>query len=278
MVGGGSVVAAPADFKVCAERGEKARLLIISNIPPSNISPVTVDSNSGKEKGVNRSAVGLDLEVNPVSKPKPRARKKKRPQTTNRKHITKASSITHEGKEYRINNGKGEKKYGLYAPILHEMIDQYQIAFKKWQRVLVLRVELHMPHETDNNRVVSLFLKRLKKQLKQKYGFRDIGHTWAREYHGKGKGQHYHLALFLDGNKVRHPSRINEIIKASWERKSGDCHGGYSIGYIKRPFYFVNNGEIEQAAIYRVSYLAKTRGKGNRPSQTKDYQCSRMKV
>jgi len=196
-----------------------------------------------------------------------------RPKTTNRKHITKAGSITHAGKEYRINNGKGVKKYGLYTPILHKIIDQYQIALEKWRRVFVLRIELHLPHETKDNRVISLFLKRLNKQLKQKYGFKEIGCAWAREYHGEGKGQHYHLALFLDGNKVRHSSRINEIIKASWERQ----FSGYTLGYIKCPFYFVNNEDIEQKAMYRVSYLAKTRGKGERPPQTKDYQCSRMK-
>jgi len=261
-------VKASIDFEAYAERGEKARLLIISNIPPSNVSPVTASSSNRKDKSIYRSAVGLDF--NQASKSKPR---KKKAKATNRKHITKASTVTHEEKKYRINNGKGKKKYGLYTPILHKIIDQYQIALDKWRRVFVLRVELHLSHETDNNRVVTLFLKRLFPQLKQKYDFKDIGYAWAREYHGKGKGQHYHLALFLDGNKVRHSARINEIIKASWERPLG----GYHLGYIKRPFYFVNNEEVEQKAIYRVSYLAKTRGKGERPPQTKDYQCSRMK-
>jgi len=262
------VVKASIDFKAGAERGKKTRLLIISNIPPSNVSPITVDSSSVKEKAVYRSAVGLDF--NQASKSKPR---KKKAKATNRKHITKANTVTHKEKKYLINNGNGKKKYGLYAPILHKIIGQYQIALEKWRRVFVLRVELHLSHETDNNRVVSLFMKRLNKQLKQKYGFKDIGYAWAREYHGKGKGQHYHLALFLDGNRVRHSAKINEIIKASWERPLG----GYHLGYIKRPFYFVTNEEIEQRAIYRLSYLAKTRGKGERPPQTKDYQCSRMK-
>jgi len=263
-------VKASVDFEACAERGQKARLLIISNNSPSFNLP------SGTSTRHLSNKHQLPEKTSPVKKQKndkPRPRKKTTSKTTNRKQITAAGSITHNGKEYRINNGKGdEEEYELYVPILRKIIEQHQVALERWRRVFVLRVELHLPHETDSNRVVSLFLKRLKKQLKQKYAFKDIGHAWAREYHGKGKGQHYHLALFLDGNKIRHPSRIIGIIKASWERPFSDYH----LGYIKRPFYFVNNEEIEQKAIYRLSYLAKTRGKGHRSPQTKDYQCSRM--
>jgi len=263
-------VKAPADFKACAVRGEKARLLIISNTDPSfDLPSVTTIQYPSNENHLPDKMGRPDKQE--IIKPKPR--KKTRPKTTNRKHTTKADSIIHNGKTYRINNGKGEKRYALYTPILHKIIDQYQIGLEKWRRVFILRVELHLSHETDNNRVVSLFLKRLNKQLKQKYGFNEVGYAWAREYHGKGKGQHYHLVLLLDGNKVRHSAKIIGIIRASWERPLG----GYHLGYISRPFYFVDNQDIEQKAIYRVSYLAKTRGKGERPPQTKDYQCSRMK-
>jgi len=193
--------------------------------------------------------------------------------TTNRKQITTENTITHNGKSYLINNGKGQKKYGLYSPILHTIIGQFEIAQQKWGRVFVLRVELHLPHETDSNKCITGFNNRLFQRLKREYTFKDIGYCWAREYHGKGKGQHYHYALFLDGNKIRHPARINKLIRASWERPMG----GYSLGYIKHPFYFVDNDEVAQEAIYRLSYLAKTRGKGYRAAQTKDYACSRMK-
>jgi len=158
--------------------------------------------------------------------------------------------------------------------MLHKIIDQFEIAQEKWGRVFVLRIELHMPHPTPDNKCMTGFKKRLFQRLEREYEFEAIGFAWAREYHGRGKGQHYHYALFLDGDKVRHSSRIIEFVRASWESSIG----GYSIGYIKRPFYFVNNVEVAQQAIYRLSYLAKTRGKGQRPPQTKDYQCSRMKV
>ena len=49
---------------------------------------------------------------------------------------------------------------------------------------------------------------------------------------------------------------------------------------IKNPFYFIDkdNCQEERAkAIDRLSYLAKTRGKGYRDSQAKDYGSSRLK-
>jgi len=239
------------DFSECDERGEKARLLIISSSLPANTNQ-EVRVHSRREKIL----AGRTIK-----------------RTVNRKQETRADSITHNGKKYRINNG-GEKCFPLYVEPLRKIIEQFEIGLTKWRRVFVLRVELHMPHETESNRVVSLFLKRLFKRLRRNYQFKDIGYAWAREYHGKGKGQHYHFALFLDGNKIRHSSRISELVRASWERSLG----GYTIGSIKRPFYLVDNEEIAQRAIYRLSYLTKTRGKGQRPPQTKDYQCSRMKL
>jgi hypothetical protein len=50
---------------------------------------------------------------------------------------------------------------------------------------------------------------------------------------------------------------------------------------IKNPFYFIDkdNCQEERAkAIDRLSYLAKTRGKGYRDPQAKDYETSRLKV
>jgi len=161
-------------------------LLIISNNNPSfNLPFISTNQDSSESSPLFSKAGQTKQQENS----KPRVRKKKRPKTTNRKQITKAGSITHKGKEYQINNGKGdEEEYELYTPILQKIIDQYQIALEKWRRVFVLRVELHLSHETDNNCVVSLFMKRLNKQLKQKYGFKGIGYAWVREYHGKGKG------------------------------------------------------------------------------------------
>ncbi len=243
----------PEGFVNSNESDEKARFFLISN-------SLSINPNQETRRDSERLSSPI---INTTSC--------KIKRTTNRKQITTANTIIHNDKEYRINNGNG--KCGLYTAILHRMIEQFEIAQQKWGRVFMLRIELHLPHETQDNKCITGFNKRLFQRLKREYGFSDIGFCWAREYHGKGKGQHYHYALFLDGNKIRHSTRINGFVRASWER----AMGGYSLGYIKRPFYLVDSEDVAQDAVYRLSYLAKTRGKGHRPSQTKDFQCSRMK-
>lgn len=232
-----------------SESAKKARLFLLSNNEVINSIP----DKGGKESQAQ----------------KPNTIKR----TTNRKHITFDGKITHCNKTYKINNGGQDKKYSLYIEPLKKIIEQFEIGLAKWNRVFVLRFDLHSPYETNDNKQMTAFRKRLFQKLKREYAFDSIGFCWAREYHGKGKGQHYHWAIWLDGNKIRHSSRINEMIKKAWYKPTG----GYHVPTIKRPFYFVDNEEVAQDAIYRVSYLAKTRGKGYREEQTKDYQCSRMK-
>ncbi len=126
---------------------------------------------------------------------------------------------------------------------------------------------------TKDNKIMTEFRKRLVQKLKPEYGFKEVGYCWVREQE-RAKAQHYHWVLFLDGNLIRHSKRINEMVKQAWETPTGNNH----VPVIKRPFYFVDSEQLTQKAIYRVSYLAKTRGKGYRNKQVKDYQCSRLKV
>ena len=108
---------------------------------------------------------------------------------------------------------------------------------------------------------------------------KDIGHVWVREQE-EAKQQHYHVALFLDGNKIQHPSKLLQLIKAKWYK-----HGRVWIPKKERAdddgcFYYIekkNFVEERGKAIYRLSYLAKTRGKGYKDKQAKNYSVSRLK-
>ncbi len=191
-------------------------------------------------------------------------RKKKR----NRKTVVFNDIFTHNGRDYRVNSAKS----GLYAEILAKIIEQFELASQKWGRVFAIRFDLHSHYYSGDNKRITLFRKRLFQRLKREYGFSEIGFCWVREME-KSKAQHYHWVLFLDGNLIRHSSRINHMIKHAWE----DETGAYHVPVIKRPFYFGKAEDIAQDVIYRVSYLAKARGKGYRDKQAKDYQTSRMK-
>ena len=193
---------------------------------------------------------------------------KKAKRTHNRKRIIFDDTFLHNGKTYPVNSAKS----GLYVEILTRIIEQFEIGLTKWKRVFVLRFDLHTHAYTKDNARITAFRKRLFQKLKRHYRFKDIGYCWVREQE-RAKTQHYHFVLFLDGNLVRHSSKIIPMIKGAWE----DPTGTYTMPYISHPYHFANCEDMIQKAIYRVSYLAKPRGKGYRPAQTKDFQCSRMK-
>ena len=118
----------------------------------------------------------------------------------------------------------------------------------------------------------SKFIKRTKQWISRNYKIKNIGYAWVRELE-RAKTQHYHLVLFLDGDKIQHPSKLIRRIKETW------LDNGH-MPVIKNPFYFIDKGNCKEErakAIDRLSYLAKTRGKGYRDPQAKDYGSSRLK-
>ena len=187
----------------------------------------------------------------------------------NRKTIWLDEQFEYNGEILTIQQGK----QGVYIEVLNKIIEQLDIALQIHKRVLVHRFDLHVNYYEGNSKRLSKFMNRLKQWIKRNYGIIGIGSIWVRERE-KSKEQHYHLALYLDGNKIQHPKKLNAQIKEMW-----GPHG--HMPTISNPFYYIdkNNLETERLeAIYRVSYLAKVRGKGYRDEQAKDYEASRLKL
>jgi hypothetical protein len=150
---------------------------------------------------------------------------------------------------------------------------------------LVVRFDLSLDEYSGDNHTISVFLNRLKEKLfklKKYRRIKDIGHEWVREQE-ESKQQHYHVALFLDGNKIQHPSALLQLIKAKWYK-----HGRLWIPKKKHVdddgcFYFIDKKkkdftEQRGKVIYRLSYLGKTRGKGYKDIQAKNYSVSRLSI
>lgn len=187
--------------------------------------------------------------------------------TKNRKYKSMAGTITHNGNEYVIN----AKKSGIFPQQLRSIIDQLDICVMKWRRVLVLRVELHQNHYTDDSKMISRFRKNLARRLDRQYGITEVGYSWVREME-KAKQQHYHLALYLDGDVIQHPRNLNTIIANTWQ----SVRDGNTVGYPSNCFHYIEDHDSKAKAIYRISYMAKARGKGYRPPQAKDFSNSRL--
>jgi len=186
----------------------------------------------------------------------------------NRKQVFFLDEFNYRGELINILQGK----QGVYVEILSKVIEQLDACISIYKRVLVHRFDLHPTYYTPTNILMSKFVDRLKKWIKRNYGINKIGYIWVRELE-RSKKQHYHLALFLDGNKIQHPKKLNAQIKEMWT----------ALGHmpvVPNPFYFIGKNDQKERleVIRRISYLAKVRGKGRRDEQAKDYQTSRIKV
>ena len=193
-----------------------------------------------------------------------------KPATKGRKPVSKSDSILHNGTSYRINNKPCQ---GVYLEIIHKTIEQLDACLVKWRRVFVIRFDLHQRHSTDDSKMVSMFLKNLKRRIEREYRTAEVGHIWVRETE-TAKSQHYHVSLYLDGSKIRHSSKLIEIISDAWSKR----RDGNTVGLVEKCFYNVTDETTKADAIYRLSYLGKARGKGYRDPQAKDFGASRIRA
>jgi hypothetical protein len=189
--------------------------------------------------------------------------------------LTKSRMKEHYGCFLPVNNKQlkilSDEKYGVYPYMIEKIVEQLDICIAIHKRALVVRFDLHLREYSDDNHVISTFINRQKQRIRRTYKTKEIGHAWAREIE-KAKVQHYHVALFIDGDVIQNPTKLLRQIKAKWFRY-GHC-------YIpENCFYFIDKHNIEDEraeAIERLSYLAKTRGKGYKGKQAKNYSVSRL--
>jgi hypothetical protein len=126
---------------------------------------------------------------------------------------------------------------------------------------------------TPDSRLLSKYLHKLKKALKRQLGLKRVGYVWARELE-RAFQQHYHLALLVNGNKIQLPHRVIALCTELWV-DMGQPHPHYPencAAMVKRT-NAINYGD----SFYRLSYLAKVRGKGYRAKSAKDYSASQVK-
>ena len=175
-----------------------------------------------------------------------------------------------KGETIKVNAGVNK---GIYREIIERFVSQLDTALCIHKRLLVLRFDLHLNKYSKDNKVISRFMNQLKQWLKRNYGLDKVGYIWVREQE-KSVRQHYHLALMLDENKIRHPKRLNAQIREMW------LPYGH-MPTVLNPYFNLNTLKanykaVREEIIWRVSYLAKVRGKRYRDVQTKDYQTSRL--
>jgi hypothetical protein len=193
----------------------------------------------------------------------------------NRKKEHYGSLLTINNEQLEINS---TDTLGVYPKIIEKMVEQLDICIAIHKRVLVVRFDLHLREYSDDNHIISTFMTRQKQRIKRTYKTKDIGHVWKREKE-KAKHQHYHVALFIDGDVIQNPSRLFRQIKYKWYKYGSVWFPKKKLETDRGCFYYIDkhNYKDERAeVIKRLSYLAKTRGTGYKGKQAKNYSVSRL--
>lgn len=167
-----------------------------------------------------------------------------------------------------------KKKYEYFLEILCAIEDQLNAMISRHSKVMMLRLDFHLNSYTEDNLEISRVIEKIRKHLARKYNMKKFGYVWAREIENSSV-QHYHLTLFLNGNKISYPSKLIDWIEKIWTNR------GHSKPYTpKNCFKIIVRDDVDgmQYAFKRAAYLAKVRGKMGSAAGVNDYSASRLKI
>ena len=120
-------------------------------------------------------------------------------------------------------------------------------------RFLAVRYDLHLKEFQSNNQVIDIFHKNLFAQLRKRYPKSFVSYIWVRE-RNEADAHHYHYALMMDGDYIRNPYNLNEIVKMCWEAAAGG-----TVYFPKKMAYFVKQNDVDTYSklMIRLSYFGK---------------------
>ncbi|QKI88535.1 YagK/YfjJ domain-containing protein [Thiomicrorhabdus xiamenensis] len=199
-------------------------------------------------------------------------KRKSRKKLTNRKKQTDETHFEHNGVFFEVitRSKSGKTKYSIYTEIMTRIIEQFDAAFSLHGRIFVQHIILSTAYYTSDNKMMTGFRKSLVQLLERKFGAKNTAYIWVREVENVKK-QHYHVFVAVDGQKVWFKETMAATVKPIVKRSS------YFTNVTLAGFHQVDDKASFNEMIYHSSYLAKTRGKGFRPAQSKDYGTSRLK-
>ena len=141
-------------------------------------------------------------------------------------------------------------------------------SLQKHCRVFIVRLDIHLPQEMDQRVIMDFNHRFIEKEKNAGY---DPLYIMVREVSSEKK-VHYHMVLFLDGNKTKNPYQHFQNARIVLGNICGsygcinECNNGHRNGImIERN----TNSYIDlYEALRQISYLAKTNQKDNVPGKT----------
>ncbi|MFB2711772.1 inovirus-type Gp2 protein [Aeromonas veronii] len=158
--------------------------------------------------------------------------------------------------EYKLND-MGEDG-NLDTTVVDKMIRQVDTLSNKYSKLLVVRVDLHVPDAVwlNDSKLIDKLLKNIRKTA---YKYHLAGYFWVLEREKEKKG-HYHMVFFFDGQQRRSQWAAQGMIESCWLRVVSGGHvfrtDGDGTGILLR-----GDQQKREDTIYALSYLCKRRGK-----------------
>ncbi len=192
----------------------------------------------------------------------------------------------HNSSIYRVYYGS--KRKGKYSPvcieIIHKFINEVNAMRSIYSRTFGFRFDLHPPEGMsvdESNSLISELFSKLRDKFKAKQWdnqpIKKFAYGWVWELE-TAKQVHYHLWIALPGNQVHNTGHVEyglfKIINDLWQKLTegkGRSHLADNSYMIKRD----DDRELKEF-VYRVSYLAKDRGKYSEGDKTKRFDGSRL--
>ncbi|WP_081650424.1 YagK/YfjJ domain-containing protein [Paucidesulfovibrio longus] len=181
-----------------------------------------------------------------------------------------------------------KKGYACNTKILDTTLKIIQHTTEKHNKVLCTRFDLRFPQQhpgQTTNESFSKFTSAMMKELSRK-GL-DPKYIAVREQ-SREKHQHYHMAVFADGNKIQFPHAIIQSAEKHWGNAVNSDQPGlvdhctqsrsgqkqYNSYRLRR-----NDPDFEKVkndCVQRLSYLAKVNTKGKTPKYVREVFSSRI--
>ncbi len=188
--------------------------------------------------------------------------------------------------------------YNLYTPeyeykeeILYNLNDLLEFYINNHSKTMVVRFDLHFPRDypiTASNKPISETIAYVVKKYKRQ-GL-DPMYFWVMEQN-RSEHQHYHVVLFLDGQKVRSYSHVFHNVEEAWGRAlNADTRGCvHHCNSYQGQIDMNRNGlqvrrcdgvermhEQIQAVYNQISYLAKKATKIDEKDGLRNFGMSRL--
>lgn len=185
--------------------------------------------------------------------------------------ITVESKLEINGRLLPVN-AQGEGK-GCYVSMLKTIDDQMTAMLSHHNKVLMIRLDVHVGGYSDDNAKISDYIRRVRRWAYDHYNTNRMGYVWCREQE-RAKWQHYHLLFMIDGNKARTSHAFISKCKEIAARH------GLHVPNIDEPYKMVKRADAKayNEVFYRASYLAKERGKGYKGKFANDFAASQIKL